>query len=133
MKLYWVHYKMLLVVSSFFDGDYLNNFVFRVLSIFENIFKRRTPSSSLTGTIADYDNHFELNDNGKLSDEEIGCIKAVTKVYLWLCKIQHLVGRKEETKSIESKSPLHSFVWGMKRLLQTNLSGKVSVISVILL
>jgi len=84
-------------------------------------------------TISDYDNHFELDDDGTLCAEEIGCIQAATKTYLWLCKIQHLQqgetnnggGNGGNKDNKEGLSPLHSFVWGMRRLLQANASAHV--------
>ena len=57
--------------------------------------------------------------------------------FLWLCKIQHLQNQRPQSPTsprhkrtntaaaLEATSPLHSFVYGMRRLLQTNASSHV--------
>ena len=56
---------------------------------------------------------------------------------MWLCKIQHLQNQRPQSPTsprhkrtntaaaLEATSPLHSFVYGMRRLLQTNASSHV--------
>ena len=66
-------------------------------------------------------------------------MQGATKTFLWICKVEHMLKDEQEGESgesklrarsgtlqdLESQSPLHSFVYGMRRLLQANASSHV--------